>query len=148
MTLSGTATANSFTFNANSANYTLTGGTLTVMTGGTANQSATIASNVVLGNNQSWSVASGTLSANGEIGDGGLGYSLTKTGSGTLALGGPVSYAGATAVNAGTLVLTANNIFSYPTPLTLANSAAQNSTSTDSRLRSALSAAAARQAAT
>lgn len=123
VTLSGTATATSFTFNANSANYTLTGGTLTVMTGGTANQSATIASNVVLGNSQSWNVAGGTLSANGGIGDGGLGYSLTKTGSGTLALGEPVSYGGVTAVNAGTLLLTANNVFSSPTPLTLANSA-------------------------
>jgi fibronectin-binding autotransporter adhesin len=123
VTLSGTATANTFTFNANSANYTLTGGTLTVMTGGTANQSATIASSAVLGNSQSWNVASGTLSANGGIGDGGLGYSLTKSGSGTLAFGAPVSYAGITAVSAGTLVLTANNVFSSPTPLTLANSA-------------------------
>ncbi len=126
MTLSGTATANAFTFNGNSANYTLTGGTLTVITGGTANQSATIASAVVLGNNQSWNVTYGTLAANGGIADGGSGFSLSKTGSGTLALGGAagaVSYSGITTVNGGTLALTADNLFSFPTPVTLANAA-------------------------
>ena len=119
MTLSGTATANTFTFNANSAKYTLTDGTLTVMTGGTANQSATIASAVALGGSQPWNVTSGTLAANGGISDGGGGFSLTQTGSGVLALGGAagaVSYSGITTVNGGTLALTADNLFSYPSP--------------------------------
>ena len=129
VTLSGTASANTFTFSSSSAQYLLTGGTLLVLSGGTANQSATIASNVVLNGSQTWDVTSGTLAANGGIGDGGSNSSLTKTGSGTLSLGGAVgavSYTGSTTVNGGTLLLTANNVFSsYPTTMSfaLANSA-------------------------
>jgi autotransporter-associated beta strand protein len=90
--------------------YTIDTGTfgLTINSGITANESATILSgvggSVILGANNSWSVASGkTLTVSSVIADGGNYYSLTKSGSGTLVLAGANNYSGGTIINAGTL---------------------------------------------
>ena len=61
---------------------------------------------VTLGGNRTVTVNANTLTVGGAIGDGGNGYSLTKAGNGTLALGGASTYTGATTVNAGTVNLT------------------------------------------
>ena len=49
------------------------------------------------------------LIVGGEIGDGGSGYSLTKTGAGTLVLAGSNTYSGGTTISVGTLLLSNNN---------------------------------------
>jgi autotransporter-associated beta strand protein len=66
----------------------------------------TISAPIVLGNSQSWEIdGGGTLSVSGGVGDAGANLSLTKTGSGTLVLGGTNTYTGGTVVNAGTVQL-------------------------------------------
>jgi len=58
---------------------------------------------VTLGGNRQVTVSANTLTVGGAIGDGGSGYSLTKTGAGTLALSGANTYTGNTTVSDGTL---------------------------------------------
>ena len=62
---------------------------------------------VALGGSQTWEIDSPTnaLTVQGAISDGGAGYSLTKTGVGTLILSGSNTYSGGTVVSAGTLML-------------------------------------------
>ncbi|MFN6045789.1 MAG: beta strand repeat-containing protein, partial [Verrucomicrobiota bacterium] len=118
ITVSGSVEANSLTFvsSGGSNNTTLSGGNITL--GGTtpsitvtniANTAATtqtIASNIILGANQTWTVNSGgatgtaTLTASGRISGG---FGITKSGNGTLSLNGNNTYTGGTAINAGRL---------------------------------------------
>ncbi|MFN6017242.1 MAG: beta strand repeat-containing protein, partial [Verrucomicrobiota bacterium] len=118
ITVSGSVEANSLTFvsSGGSNNTTLSGGNITL--GGTtpsitvtniANTAATtqtIASNIILGANQTWTVNSGgatgiaTLSASGRISGG---FGITKSGNGNLNLNGNNTYTGGTAINAGRL---------------------------------------------
>jgi fibronectin-binding autotransporter adhesin len=92
------------------AAYTLTDGSLLLSSGnlmvtGTAGSAVTHAINVpvALGASGSWSVDTSSLSVSGAITDGGSGFGITKTGSGTLTLTGASTYTGATVINAGTL---------------------------------------------
>ena len=122
------ANVNSITFNPG-VSYTLSGGSLTLQSGGIINSALNNAINVgtlSLGASQSWqanggnlSFAGTTLNLNGNaltlsgnndfsianaIGDGtGVGGSITKTGSGTLSMTGASTYTGATTISAGTL---------------------------------------------
>ena len=64
-----------------------------------------IAVPVLLGSSQTWEIdnaATTGLTVSGSIGDGGLGFSLTKTGTGSLILSGAETYTGATYVQNGT----------------------------------------------
>ena len=61
--------------------------------------------NVTLGGNRTVTVAASTLTLSGAIGDGGNGYSLTKSGAGTLVIGGANTFTGEIAVNGGLLKL-------------------------------------------
>ena len=92
-------------------NYVLSGThTLTTVGGITASYSATINAPILLGASQIWSVAPGqTLSIGGLIGESPAGASLTKSGSGTLVLGGGATYTGGTTIGAGTIQLAAGN---------------------------------------
>ncbi len=58
---------------------------------------------VTLGAGTQVAVTNNTLTVSGAIGDGGLGYSLTKVGNGTLTLGGANSFSGGMTLIAGTL---------------------------------------------
>ncbi len=58
---------------------------------------------VTLGSSRVVTVSGSTLTAGGAIGDGGNGYSLTKSGAGTLALTASDSYSGGALINAGVL---------------------------------------------
>ena len=106
-----------------------TGGTLT-QTGGSYTLSlvgATHTGGVVLTNNATpqtltVQVAGGTSTISGVISDGGTNSGLTKTGGGTLALGGVNTYGGATTVNGGTLQLGVNNALGALTAVALNNS--------------------------
>jgi autotransporter-associated beta strand protein len=77
---------------------TLTGGTTTISGTGT----------VALTGVQPWNVGSGATVAVSSV-IGGPGITLTKTGAGTLALSGGNSYTGTTAIQGGTIAITANN---------------------------------------
>ena len=63
---------------------------------------------VTLGGNRIVICNASTLTVGGAIGDGGAGYSLTKSGAGTLTLAAANTYSGLTAVNNGTLALDIN----------------------------------------
>jgi autotransporter-associated beta strand protein len=78
--------------------------------------SNTISAPIMLAASQTWEIdsASGILTVNGGIGDGGLNFSLTKTGVGTLILGGTNSYSGGTIVTAGTLQLAGGDASALP----------------------------------
>ncbi len=70
-----------------------------------ANATSTISSQVVLGANQTWNVASGkTLAVSGIVSGN---YSLTKADLGTLTISAQPMYTGSTTINAGSLTLTA-----------------------------------------
>ena len=87
-------------FNGNTAGN---GIVVSALTSGTPTQ--TIAAKVGLASSQTWSVGSGArLAVTGTISDFGGGYSLTKTGDGTLFLSGASSYSGGTVLNGGTLL--------------------------------------------
>lgn len=112
VTLGEAITAGSLTFNTGgfTGNYVIDTSTfgLTLNTGITANESATIQSGVggslILGANNTWSVASGkTLTVSSAVT--GSGFGLTKSGIGTLLLSGANGYSGATTLNGGTLTL-------------------------------------------
>ena len=67
---------------------------------------STIGNAITLNQNATFEVSADVLTISGPIGGG---YSLIKTGSGTLALAGNNTYAGSTLLNGGTLAYTANN---------------------------------------
>ena len=107
VTVSGAVTVGSMTFNgSNSAQYEITGsaGTLTIINGVTANQSASFgaahnpypAGGIYLGGSQTWSVSSGcTLNVRCPIYQTAAGV-LTKTGGGILQLYSRTNYNGTT----------------------------------------------------
>jgi filamentous hemagglutinin family protein len=78
---------------------TLNGGTLSTSTG-----TSSLAGTVTLGDNSTANVAGTQLSLSGVVS--GVGYGLTKTGSGSLVLSGNNNYSGATTVSAGMLAIT------------------------------------------
>ena len=91
---------------------------LTLNSGITANESATLQSgvggSVILGAGNTWSVAAAkTLTVNAAIS--GTGFGLTKTGPGVLTLSGTNTYDGGTTVSAGTLLTTAAAALPVPT---------------------------------
>ncbi len=95
MTISG----NNLTINATSLNGNTAGSGITVASGSGAH---TIASNVILGANQTWTNSStNALTISGSIGDGGSGFALATAGS--ITLSGSNSYGGGTTINSGTL---------------------------------------------
>jgi autotransporter-associated beta strand protein len=92
-----------------------------VVDGGTLEAGATfaVARSVVLGpRHGTFDTAGFTLTLSGTV-DGAGG--LTKNGAGTLVLAGPATYAGATVVNAGTLLVGASNALPAGTVVTLAS---------------------------
>ncbi len=66
------------------------------------------AGSITLNANSTISANSGELTLSGAIGDGGIGYVLTTTGTGIVNLTGSSTYAGSTVVQAGTLLLSGN----------------------------------------
>ncbi|MCX7009969.1 MAG: autotransporter-associated beta strand repeat-containing protein [Kiritimatiellaeota bacterium] len=64
---------------------------------------------VTLGGNRIVTVTASTLTEGGVIGEGGIGYSLTKAGAGTLVLTNANTYSGGTIISNGTLVANNNN---------------------------------------
>ena len=122
-------TIHSLTFLPTATVYTLTGSTgvsLTINEGGITQNSTnaqTLNVPVVLGAAQTWNVpaGAGTLAVNGVI-SGTNGF--TKTGAGTLSLGGTAAntYSGLTSVTGGTLVLNkSNNALVVPGGLSVGN---------------------------
>jgi autotransporter-associated beta strand protein len=71
-------------------------------------------------------VASKTLVQNGAIGDGGNGYGLTKSGTGSLTLTAINTYTGATTVSAGTLILSGTGSIATSGTITVASGAVLN----------------------
>lgn len=111
-TLGQDVSINSLTFGDNVGAVSIGGAnTLTVGAGGiNAHATAatpTITSAVALGASQTWQVDNSTLNVNGVISGGGA-NTLTKTGTGTLALGGVNTFAGGVNINDG-IVRTNNN---------------------------------------
>jgi len=104
-------------FGATAPSYNITGSsTLTInptsfagvgilVTSGAADQ--TISANLALGSSQTWNIGgTTTVTANGGISGA---FDLTKSGSGTLILGGNNGYSGVTAISAGVLRAAHNN---------------------------------------
>jgi autotransporter-associated beta strand protein len=96
--------ANTLTINATTANGNASGNGITVGAGA-GNHS--ISANIVLGNDQTWTVtdSSNTLTVSGRISGA---QALTKAGAGKLVLSGSNSYTGQTTVAAGTLAVNGN----------------------------------------
>ena len=69
---------------------------------------------VSLGGSVVANISSNTLTVGGAVGDGGGGHSLTKTGSGTLALNATASHGGSTVVQQGTLTLGSAGLITSP----------------------------------
>ena len=133
VTLSGTQTANSITFNS-SGPATISGsGSLSIAGGGiTANSNATISSPIALTAAQTWTVASGEKFTFGSTVSGAFG--LTKAGAGTLSMTVANTTANYTslAISAGTLSVdgTVQNVLSYLKPTSVASGAILTSTDT------------------
>jgi len=100
-TISGTS---ALTINANG---NLGGGIGIQLASGSAN-SQVINAPIILGASQTWNIQANTLTAGGIIS--GSGFSLTKSGAGTLALSGNNTYTGGTTLSQGILQLAANNV--------------------------------------
>jgi fibronectin-binding autotransporter adhesin len=125
VTLTGAITAGTITFD--TAGYTIDTSTfgLTLNTGITANQAATIQSGVdgsiILGADNDWSVAaSTTLTVSSAIS--GASFGITKSGAGTLSLSGPNTYGGDTTLNGGTVIISNATSFGAGDVLVTANS--------------------------
>lgn len=109
-----------------------TGGLVTISNDGSAltigasginlswtNNGLTIASPVILGASQAWSVTnSRTITVNGPISDGGSGFGITKNGNGGMTLAGTNSFSGPIILNAGTLTLSSSNAWPGAASLT------------------------------
>ncbi len=98
LTLSGGTGDSVLGANANDLIYVASGGTISISNGGTK------ALNLILGKSGNFE-AVGTLTINSVISDGGNAYGITKTGAGTLTLGGADTYTGTTAINSGTVTI-------------------------------------------
>lgn len=144
VTLNSNQTAGTISFAASSPTYTLSGaGSLTIKgaAGISAAQSANISVGVILGADQTWTVASAqTLTLSGGITGTGkaltvsgagtttivglntsTGGSLTKSGSGVLVLSGTSNYTGTTKITAGTLDIASTSALPSTSVLTFAN---------------------------
>jgi hypothetical protein len=98
-----TSPSSAVTINAGSGGVTLGSGGID-MSAGTEN--LTIAAPILMASSQTWNVANGlTLTINGNVGDGGMGYGLTKAGAGTAILEGSDTFGGPITVSGGQLQL-------------------------------------------
>ncbi len=97
-------TGNTFVLN----NLSIGANTLNV-TGGSS-YALKFAGTTTLTGNATFSPSTANLTLTGVIGDGGSGFTLTKTGAGTLSLAGANTYSGLTTVSAGTLSLAGGTI--------------------------------------
>src|SRR5205814_7390538 len=126
-TFSGGVTLGAGTLNINNnsalgtGTFTINGGTFGNSSGGTVTvgnahvwnsditfagpNNLTLTSGTTLTATRQVTVSGGTLAVNGVVGDGGNVFGLTKAGTGTLTLGGANTYTGATAINAGKLLV-------------------------------------------
>jgi fibronectin-binding autotransporter adhesin len=96
--------SNSLTINALAINGNLLGDGISVDTGSGVD---TISANVIMGNSQNWTVASGSsLVVSGNVS--GTGTALTLPGPGTVTLSGNNGYTGGTILNGGTLRINSN----------------------------------------
>lgn len=101
VTLDEAVTAQNLTFSVDG--YTLTGSTLTLGGGITANGSATLSSGITLGAASAWSVADAkTLTVGGVVGGG---FALTKSGAGTLVLNAANTFSGGVTLSGGFITL-------------------------------------------
>jgi autotransporter-associated beta strand protein len=98
------ATANTTIGGASQTLILESGSGITVNTPTSGTPTHTIAANVGMATNQTWSLGSGSaLTISGVVGDFGAGNSLSKAGTGDLLLSGLNTYSGATVVEDGTL---------------------------------------------
>ena len=113
ITLADAANVYNLIWNTTNA-VSLSGSVLTLRSGNLSRNDVTgaegiqsISSDLVLGASGSWTVNSsdGQLAVSGVVSDGGNTYGIEKTGAGSLNLSGANTYAGTTAVSAGTLVV-------------------------------------------
>ena len=88
--------------------YVAGGATLNIL--GPNGSTGTGVLNTVLGQSGNFNIA-GTATFSTAISDGGNGFSITKTGAGTLTLSGANNYSGGTTLSAGTIQFTTNTAF-------------------------------------
>jgi len=104
LTLGGAGNLGNASAGANSGDliYVVSGGTLNIIGPNGSTGSGVL--NLVLGQSGNFDVI-GSSTISSVISDGGSGYSITKTGAGTLTLSGTNTYTGATTISAGTLAI-------------------------------------------